>query len=258
MAQTPIFSVTSEQPRATQPEAPAADRAPGARPEAGPFPRRAQGRSGSLLRTGSGGWRRRVRMDAPPRGARPRAWPGPASRLSSAASPGPLLPAGLCLPSACEAPSCEAGHRPAAGSGSAETLGRASPRGPESKPGALRSPSRHRANQDTSAQSPSCLKSESGQPEEGRGPVSVEGSRPWGIGGQPGSLRVAGRPGSAPSETAGGASPEGVREPGGVKAHAAFCPDRVVHDPAARTATTCALGRRGGHSHVWATPAALG
>lgn len=97
MAQTPIFSVASEQPRATQPEAPAADRAPGARPEAGPFPRRAQGRSGSLLRTGSGGRRRRVRMDAPPRGARPRAWPGPASPLSSAASPGPLLPAGLRL-----------------------------------------------------------------------------------------------------------------------------------------------------------------
>lgn len=186
VAQTPIFSVASEQPRATQPEAPAADRAPGARPEAGPFPRRAQGRSGSLLRTGSGGRRRRVRMDAPPRGARPSAWPGPASLLSSAASPGPLLPAGLRLPSACEAPSCEAGHRPAAGSGSAETLGRASPRGPESKPRALRSPSRHRANQDTSAQSPSCLKSESGQPEEGRGPVSVEGSRPWGLGGSRG------------------------------------------------------------------------
>lgn len=182
MAQTPIFSVASEQPRATQPEAPAADTAAGARPEARPFPRRAQGPSGSLLRTGSGGRWRRVRMDAPPRGARPRAWPGPASPLSSAASPGPLLPAGLRLPSACEAPSCEAGHRPAAGSGSAETLGRASPRGPESKPGALRSPSRHRANQDTSAQSPSCLKSESGQPEEGRGPVSVEGSRPWGLG----------------------------------------------------------------------------
>lgn len=49
------------------------------------------------MRTGSGGRRRRVRMDAPPRGARPRAWPGPASPLSSAASPGPLLPAGLRL-----------------------------------------------------------------------------------------------------------------------------------------------------------------
>lgn len=118
-------------------------------------------------------------MDAPPRGARPRAWPGPASPLSSAASPGPLLPAGLRLPSACEAPSCEAGHRPAAGSGSAETLGRASPRGPESKPGALRSPSRHRANQDTSAQSPSCLKSESGQP-EGAGLSPWKGPAPGG------------------------------------------------------------------------------
>lgn len=92
MAQTPIFSVASEQPRATQPEAPAADRAPGARPEAGPFPRRAQGQSGSLLRTGSGGRRRRVRMDAPPRGARPRAWPGRLLRSAARPLPGPFSP----------------------------------------------------------------------------------------------------------------------------------------------------------------------